>query len=75
MKTVLVFFNAEPCKVINVLKDVLSIRKEYPNGEEIHLRIMSAGIPSLTGDHDIVYIASDREMTSQEIFEAAKKYL
>lgn len=69
------FFNAEPCKVITVLKGITSIREEYPSGEEIHLQIMSAGFPSLTGDHGIVYVASDRELTSQEILDAAKKYL
>jgi hypothetical protein len=36
---------------------------------------MSAGFPSLTGDHEVVYVASDRELTSQEILDAAKKYL
>jgi len=75
MKKVIVFFNAEPCKVITVLKGITSIRKEYPNGEETHLQIMSAGFPSLTGDHGIVYVASDRELTSQEILDAAKKHL
>lgn len=75
MKKVIVFFNAEPCKVITVLKGITSVREEYPGGEEIHLQIMSAGLPSLTGDHGIVYVASDRELTSQEILDAAKKYL
>jgi hypothetical protein len=36
---------------------------------------MSAGFPSLTGDHGIVYVATDRELTSQEILDAARKYL
>lgn len=75
MKKVIVFFNAEPCKVVSVPKGITSIRQEYPNGEEESLQIMSAGFPSLTGDHGVVYVASDRELTSQEIFDAAKKYL
>lgn len=75
MKKVIVFFNAEPCKVINVLKGITSIREEYPNGEEIHLQVMSAGFPSLTTEHGIVHVASDRELTSQEILDAARKYL
>jgi len=75
MKTVIVFFNGKPSKIITVLKGVTSIREEYPNGEEINLQIMSAGFPSLTGDHEIIYVASDRELTSEEIFDAAKKYL
>lgn len=75
MKTVIVFFNGKPSKVITVLKGVTSIREEYPNGEEINLQIMSAGFPSLTGGHEIIYVASDRELTSEEIFDAAKKYL
>ncbi|MFP9429456.1 hypothetical protein ACJ9N4_04075 [Enterobacter sp. LM3] len=75
MKTVIVFFNGKPSKVITVLKGVTSIREEYPNGEEINLQIMSAGFPSLTGDHEIIYVASDRELTSEEVFDAAKKYL
>ena len=75
MKKVIVFFNGKPSKIITVLKGVTSIREEYPNGDEINLQIMSAGFPSLTGDHEIIYVASDRELTSEEIFDAAKKYL
>lgn len=75
MIKVLVFFNAESCKVMTVLEGISSIRQEYPNSEETHLWIMSAGFPSLTGDHGIVYVATDRELTSQEILDAAKKYL
>nr|WP_152039330.1 hypothetical protein [Enterobacter hormaechei] len=61
--------------VVTVLKGVTSILEQYPGGEEINLQIMSAGFPSLTGDHEVVYVASDRELTSQEIFDAARKYL
>lgn len=75
MIKILVFFNAEPCKVLTVLEGISSIRREYPNGDEAHLRIMSAGFPSLTGDHGVVYVASDRQLTSQEILDAARKYL
>ncbi|MGX5098903.1 hypothetical protein [Enterobacter cloacae] len=75
MKKVIVFFNGKPGKVVTVMKGVTSLREEYPNGEEVHLQIMSAWYPSLTGDHDVIYVASDRELTSQEIFDAGKKYL
>lgn len=75
MIKILVFFNAEPCKVMTVLEGISSIRREYPNGDEAHLRIMSAGFPSLTGDHGVVYVASDRQLTSQEILDADRKYL
>ncbi|ENZ7197686.1 hypothetical protein ACG755_005038 [Klebsiella variicola] len=75
MIKVLVFFNTESCKVMTVPEGTFSIRQEYPNGEETHLRIMSAGFSSLTGDHGIVYVASDRELTSQEILNAVRKYL
>lgn len=75
MIKVLVFFNAESCKVMTVLEGISSIRQEYPNGEETIRRIMSAGFPSLTGDYGIVYVATDRELTSQEILDAARKYL
>lgn len=68
-------FNGKPSNVVTVLKGITSIRQEYPNGEAINLQIMSAGFPSLTGDHEVVYVASDRELTSQEILDAAKKYL
>ena len=47
--------------------------REYPNGEKAHLQVMSAGFPSITGDHKIVYVASDRDVTSEEILEAASK--
>lgn len=75
MKKVIVFFNAEPCRVITVRKDITSIRQEYPNGEEIDLQIMSAGFPSLTGDHGVVYVATDRDLETQEILDAVKKHL
>lgn len=75
MKKVIVFFNAEPCKVITVRKDITSIRQEYPNGEEIDLQIMSAGFPSLTGDHGVVYVVTDRDLATQEILDAVKKHL
>ena len=75
MKKVIVFFNAEPCRVITVRKDITSIRQEYPNGEEIDLQIMSAGFPSLTGDHGVVYVATDRDLATQEILAAVKKHL
>lgn len=75
MKKVLVFFNAEPVSVLSVMRSVTSIRRIYPNGEEAHLRIMSAGFPSLTGDRQILHVASDREIASEEILEAAKKFI
>ncbi|EAC0858029.1 hypothetical protein ABVS56_003799 [Escherichia coli] len=49
--------------------------REFPNGEKAHLPVMSAGFPSLTGDHKIVYVASDRDVSSEEILEAASKLL
>ena len=52
MKKVIIFFNGKPSKVITVLKGVTSIREEYPNGEVINLQIMSAGLPSITADHE-----------------------
>ncbi|WP_312284268.1 hypothetical protein [Yokenella regensburgei] len=75
MIKVLVFFNAESCKVMTVLEGISYIRQKYPNGEETHLRITPAGFPSLAGKHGIIYVASDRELTSQEILGAARKYL
>ncbi|MEX3020800.1 hypothetical protein AB4K05_14520 [Kluyvera sp. STS39-E] len=75
MKKVIVFFNSQPCKTIPVIDGITSIRQEYPNGEEIYLQIMSANFPSLTGDHGVAYVASDRHLTTQEILDAAKKFL
>ena len=69
------FFNGKPGKVVTVQQGVTSVRQEYPDGEEIHLQIMSAGFPSLTGDRSFLYIASDRELTSQKILDAAKIHL
>lgn len=75
MKNVIVFFNFQPCKVISIFDGITSIRQEYPNGEEIFLQIMSANFPSLTGDHGVAYLASDRDLSTQEILDAAKKFL
>lgn len=75
MIKVLVFFNVETCKVVTAEEGMTSIVQKYPNGEEAQLQIMSASFPSLTGDRNIIYVASDRELSSQEILDAAKKYL
>ncbi|MDY0416555.1 hypothetical protein PYW49_02545 [Enterobacter sp. 170198] len=75
MKNVIVFFNGKPSKLVTVLQGTTSVRQEYPNGEEIHLQIMSAGFPSLTGDHNFVYVASDSELTSKKILDAAKIHM
>ncbi|EPG4957877.1 hypothetical protein VC623_02695 [Citrobacter amalonaticus] len=73
MKKVIVFFNSESAVVVLVMKGITTIMREYPNGEKAHLQVMSAGFPSITGDHKIVYVASDRDVTSEEILEAASK--
>lgn len=75
MKKVIVFFNAGPVVVVEVMPGITTLLREYPNGETIHLPVMSAGFPSLTGDHQIVHVASDRELASEEILEAARKFL
>lgn len=66
------FFNGKPGEVVTVQQSVTSVRQKYPDGEEIYLQIMSAGFPSLTGDRSFVYVASDRELTSQKILDATK---
>lgn len=75
MKRVIVFFNLGPAVVLSLMDGVTSIRREYPNGQEIQLQIMSAGFPSLTGDSMVVHVASDRTLSSDEILEAANKLL
>lgn len=75
MKRVIVFFNLGPAVVMSLMDGVTSIRREYPNGQEIQLQIMSAGFPSLTGDSIVVHVASDRTLSSDEILEAADKLL
>lgn len=75
MKNVMVFFNRQPVVVVRVEDGTTTILREYPNGEETHLKIMYAGVHSLTGDHIEFCVASDREITSHEIVEAANKIL
>ncbi|HBU94462.1 MAG TPA: hypothetical protein DEF22_09935 [Leclercia adecarboxylata] len=75
MKKVLVFFNSQQVEVANVLKPVTSIVRSYPNGDEVSLKIMLTGIHSLTGDHLEICVASDRELTQEEVSNAVKKYL
>lgn len=75
MKNVLVFFNRQPVVVVRVIDGTTTILREYPNGEEVHLKIMYAGIHSLTGDHTEFCVASDREVTSHEIVDAANNLL
>ncbi|WP_284703889.1 protein YnfN [Escherichia coli] len=71
MKKIIVFFNSEPAMVV----PVMTIMREYPNGETTHLTVMAAGFPSLTGDHKVIYVAADRHVTSEEILEAAMRLL
>ncbi|WP_438918721.1 hypothetical protein ACSX9W_06785 [Kosakonia cowanii] len=73
MKNVLVFFNRQPVVVVRAIDGTTIILREYPNGEEAHLKIMYAGVHSLTGDHTEFCVASDREVTLREIVEAANK--
>lgn len=75
MKKVIVFFNAEPAITVSVMEGISTILRSYPGGEEVHLPIMSAGFPSLTGDHKVVYVASDRDLSSEEILAAARKFM
>jgi len=75
MKKVLVFFNSQQVEVVNVLKPVTSIIRNYPNGDEVSLKIMLTGIHSLTGDHIDIFVASDRELTKEEVISAVNKYL
>jgi len=75
MRNVLVFFNNEPVMVQKVIYGTTSILREYPNGEEAHLKIMFAGVHSITGDHTEFCVASDRELTSREVVEAANRLL
>lgn len=75
MKKVIVFFNAEPAAVVSVMSGITTILREYPNGEKTHLPVMSAGFPSLTGDYQVVHVASDRDISSEEILDAARKFL
>ncbi|MCU6671391.1 hypothetical protein D3C75_620420 [compost metagenome] len=75
MRNVLVFFNNEPVIIQKVIPGTTSILREYPNGEEAHLKIMFAGVHSITGDHTEFCVASDKELTSQEIVEAANRLL
>ncbi|WP_312995637.1 hypothetical protein [Leclercia sp.] len=75
MKKVLVFFNSQQVEVVNVLKPVTAIIRNYPNGDEVSLRIMLTGIHSLTGDHVEICVASDQELTKEEVINAMNKYL
>lgn len=75
MKNVLVFFNRQQVEIQKVVHGTTSIRREYPSGEEAHLKIMHAGVHSLAGDHAEFIVASDRELTSQEIVDAANRLL
>lgn len=75
MRKVLVFFNAQPVVVVETIKAVTTILRNYPNGEEIHLKIMRVGSYSITGDQTEIYVASDRELSSEEIVSAANRLL
>ncbi|WP_249419082.1 hypothetical protein [Citrobacter sp. RHB25-C09] len=73
MKNVIVFFNSASAVVMSIMKANTTIMCEYPNGEKARLQVMSAGFPSITGDHKTIYVASDRTVSSEEILESASK--
>lgn len=75
MKKVLVFFNAQPVVVIQTIKAVTAIMRNYPNGDEIHLNIMRVGTHSIAGAHTEIYVASDRDLSTEEIISAANRLL
>lgn len=75
MKDVLVFFNSQPVEVIRTLKAVNTIRRQYPDGRERHLRIKLTGLHSVSQKHTEIYIASDREVLHEEVIQAARQYL
>lgn len=75
MKKVLVFFNAQPVRVVNVSFPDRDIHCEYPNGEKLTLGINTAGIHSITGDHREICVASDRQLVIDEIIMAANRLL
>lgn len=71
---VLVFFNSQPVRVIDRNASDKTVDCEYPNGEKATLNIMHAGIHSLTGDHLEIRVATDRELSSDDIMSAARKF-
>jgi len=75
MKKVLVFFNAQPVEVVDIAKSATTVKRICRDGREVDLRIMQAGIHSITGDHNEIYLAANREVTSAEIVSAANLLL
>ncbi|MDT3409782.1 UNVERIFIED_ORG: hypothetical protein QE398_000151 [Atlantibacter sp. SORGH_AS 304] len=75
MKKVLVFFNSQQVEVVTLSKSLTCIVRNYPNGEEVTLKIMLTGIHSLTGDHTKIYVASDPELTQEEVTSAVTRSL
>lgn len=75
MKKVIVFFNSQPAVLQSVVQGVTLLRCEYEGGEETHLKILFAGIHLVSSSHVEIHVASDRELTSREIVDAANSLL
>ncbi|EBA1947686.1 TPA: hypothetical protein L7W18_004696 [Klebsiella pneumoniae] len=75
MKKVLVFFNSQPAELVKTLREVNTIRRVYPNGEEAHLKIMLSGIHSVGRKKCEIFIAADRNLENEEIISAANALL
>lgn len=74
MKRVVIFFNGEPVTTLSVMHGVTSIRCKDPSEQEVRLDILSATFPSVAGEEPkVLYVASDRDLTSEEIMSAHKK--
>lgn len=75
MKNVLVFFNSQPVEVVRTLKAVSTIRRQYPDGREQQLKIKLAGLLNVGNQRSEIFVASDRELSHDEVIRAAKHYL
>ncbi|MDV7024431.1 hypothetical protein R4P48_17305 [Atlantibacter subterranea] len=75
MKRILVFINSQPVEVIRTFKAVNIIRREQQGGMELHLPVRFAGIHYVGQRRTEIFVASDKELTSDEIITAANSCL
>lgn len=73
MRDVLVFFNSQPAELVRTIMAVTTIIRHYPDGREKKLRISPLFVDIQAGDANEVFIATDRELSREEVISAARR--
>lgn len=73
MKPVILILRGKKPEVVNVAEGITSLNWRFSDDTEIELEIISARVPSLTGDSSFYLIATDMDdLDSRQIIQAVE---